>query len=152
MGGLVESKVLGVSFLSPSNPPKRTTIKYSIHAASTSIITLPRKLAKKKKGSPLPSCSALKEAPLNKAFCYLQGGSLPVISGVIHPNKWATAVITNPTYKGNTVDGAKILHQQGCIKPCINDGINYQPQLANAVFFINSITPCIIPGTPNNHL
>ena len=64
-------------------------------------------------------CSALKEAPLNKAFCHLQGGSLPVVSGVIfiHPNKWATGVITNPTHKGNTVDG-KNPAPAGMYKPC----------------------------------
>ena len=34
----------------------------------------------------------------------------------------------------------EILHHQGCIKPCKNCGINYQPQLVSQISAINSMT------------
>ena len=43
------------------------------------------------------------------------------------------------------VDGSEILRENhpGCIKPVLNNGINYQPQLVSRISSINSV-PIVI--------
>ena len=44
------------------------------------------------------------------------------------------------TWLGRTVDGSEIPNNHlGCIKPVVNNGINYQPQLVSRISSINSI-------------
>ena len=47
--------------------------------------------------------------------------------------------------RSHTVDGSEIPNNHlGCVKPVINDGINYQPQLVSRISDIGSLRPFIV--------